>query len=95
MDEIALGILEELNRAKKRIAELEAQLAVLDWTPITPENLPKVGDETLDEDGCVDRAIETDRDTTAKEWLYTGFTHRRPINAPRPGQRRGADPTAP
>ena len=30
---------------KKRIAELEAELAALDWTPITESNLPKVGDE--------------------------------------------------
>lgn len=86
MDEIALGILEELNRAKKRIAELEAQLAVLDWTPITPENLPNQNHELLgrcgngvyyvnEYGGLADYA----QLVAEEEW-----THFRPINAPQP-----------
>ncbi len=33
---------------RKRVAELEAKLAALDWTPITESNLPKAGRYILD-----------------------------------------------
>lgn len=36
-----------LCRANDKVAALEAKLAALEWTEITPESLPKVGDEAL------------------------------------------------
>jgi len=64
------------------VLRLRARLRDLDWSPIGESNLPQVGDETLDEDGQVDRVVEADSGTTAKEWIATGFLYRRPINAP-------------
>ena len=60
----------------------QAQMALL-WTPITAENLPKVGDEVLRayEDGTFEVfAVEYHR--TAEWCEFQGYTHRRPLNPP-------------
>ena len=36
---------QQLGDATIKIAELQSQLDALTWTQITPENLPKIGDE--------------------------------------------------
>jgi len=74
----------ECYRKAQRIRELEAQLAALDWTPITPENLPNQNHELLgrcgngvyyvnEYGGLADYA----QLVAEEEW-----THFRPINAP-------------
>ena len=72
------------KRAKQRIAELEKQLAALQWQPITPENLPKVGDEVLsvkhnDSTKLIICGGNHDFDWWCVEMRYAHF---RPINPP-------------
>jgi hypothetical protein len=49
IDAISMGEYERtrdrLIEAEAQIAALEARLKAAEWQPITPENLPKVGDE--------------------------------------------------
>ena len=82
----AKSLIEELGTAEARVAELEAQLDALQWTPITAENMPKQGDELLgrcgngvyyvnEYGGLADYA----QLVAEEEW-----THFRPINAPQP-----------
>jgi len=82
----AKSLIEELGTAEARVAELETQLAALQWTPITAENMPKQGDELLgrcgngvyyvnEYGGLADYA----QLVAEEEW-----THFRPINAPQP-----------
>ena len=82
----AQSLIEELGTAEARVAELEAQLDALQWTPITAENMPKQGDELLgrcgngvyyvnEYGGLADYA----QLVAEEEW-----THFRPINAPQP-----------
>ena len=72
--------------ALERIALAESQLAALLWRPITPESLPKVGDEVTRnfKDGYWEVAAVADflgvmafLNFKAGEW-----THYRPINPP-------------
>ena len=85
-----------------RIAELELQLAALqlaeallrfvrrEWTPISPENLPKVGDEVyappreqLDKHSVMDvTVVMAVCNDSVEDWNHEGWTHRRPIDAP-------------
>jgi hypothetical protein len=73
---------------RQRIRELEQRLAVLDWRPITPENLPKVGDEVFNECEPKDivRAVLHDWGVGYKlmcnDWRKNGFTHFRAVNLP-------------
>jgi hypothetical protein len=68
------------------------------WMEITPENLPKAGDEVfrlrLGVSGrafpSVDAAINCDN-TTCTDWALLRYTHFRPINPPAPP--RGAQET--
>ena len=62
------------------VAQMARELLVLQWTRITPENLPKVGDEV---------GVRVDRVWVVQEvrgeghdWFRIGYTHRRPLNAP-------------
>jgi hypothetical protein len=73
----------ELEKAKE---DLKAQLAALRWTLITPENLPKVGDEVA----CfhVNGIAKTDilvvqMQVPFENFTDLGYTHRRPINPPK------------
>ena len=86
----------QLQHAFSRIAALEAQLAtaqrerdearrLAQWTPITPENLPKIGpyetgswfgtDVVFDVAHCVGTA-------SCEDLLRDGWTHFRPIAPP-------------
>jgi hypothetical protein len=70
---------------RERIAELEAQLAERDWSPITQDNLPRVGDEVW---GDTRKMLEVEEwhvgyfTADPRVWIQSGYTHRRPINAP-------------
>jgi hypothetical protein len=73
-------------------AALETRLALLDWTEITAENLPKAGDEVLGyAEGWgvlpIDCCPESERD--CETLRGNGWTHLRPLNAPpREGESR-------
>ena len=75
------------------IAEMEAQLSALQWKPITPGNLPKVGDEvtgqdkmSVFEDGSFRNLLRVvyayTQNNTAEEWHCLGYHHFRAINLP-------------
>lgn len=70
------------------VAQLEARLAALDWRPITPESLPKVGDEVLELrkiDGQVRRLYKAEAAWT-EGMMYRDdhpyLEYHRPLNAP-------------
>ena len=61
------------SAAEERIAELEAQLAALEWTPITPENLPNDDSEVIDRNGNVEQAITAGNQMRdAEGWAMRG-----------------------
>jgi hypothetical protein len=74
---------------EKLLRVLRAQLAALGWQPITPDNLPRVGDEVLRQrpgsliSPVVDNAVRPN-DTTHEDWIALGYTHFRPIHPPTP-----------
>lgn len=80
----------ECYRKGERIATLERQLSdlreKLDWTPISQDNLPKVGDEVgcFEEAGCVIYEVgQMHTFFTSDKWRNErAMTHRRPIHAP-------------
>ena len=77
----------EVQTLIERIAALERKLASLDWSRITPENLPCVGDEFLLNAGSSNDVGKVERNTRMPEWTFQewrtyGATHRRPINPP-------------
>lgn len=72
-----------LQAKNKRIADLEAQLAALQWRPISKSDLPKVGDEVMD-DICmatkkVDAAMAARSYAAWRAYRWTFF---RTINPP-------------
>lgn len=89
---------EGLYNLHEDYAALEAKLAALEWTPITPENLPPLGEqvEAYTNEGeilKVHRELEELADDDMREpqsyyWSdhadqeIYGVTHFRPINAP-------------
>lgn len=76
------------NRIRALAAErdnLKAQLAALDWQPITADNLPKCGDEVLDIGGVFTVGTE-EPEWNLLDWKTFGATHFRPINAPKGSQ---------
>jgi hypothetical protein len=65
----------------ERIASLEAQLEAFKWKPITPDSLPKVGDEVRDQVGTIrDAAIWFH--TLAEDWLANLWIEFRAIEVP-------------
>jgi len=75
------------NHKDKRIAELEAKMAALDWTPITESNLPNRGDEAFmlptETHGARVIPVGFDaREGDAPRYIDAGYTHFRPINPP-------------
>lgn len=75
---------------QSEIERMARALLALDWTPITPENLPKVGDEVLavfprgDQkvwNVCADWMAEMAGSSTAVVRQY-----RRPVNPPAGGK---------
>ena len=80
---------ERMKSPEQRIADLERQLAeaqatiaALQWTEITPENFPKVGDEAYSDNDGDFLYVHTCDLGTAKEWTNEGWTHFRPISPP-------------
>ena len=69
----------------RKLKMMALRLSALDWTPITPDNLPKVGDEVL---GFYSTGEMNVYASTGKEkpenWKPSIFTHFRPLNAPKP-----------
>jgi hypothetical protein len=71
-----------------------------DWQAITPENLPKVGDEigkwwkefaTGPTFWNVRAAAQFIHGMTAQNWIQLGWTHFRPINPPEPSGVQGQE----
>ena len=61
---------------------LRAEVKALRWQKITPENLPKVGNEVLDCFGDVQNVVE---EWEWQMWDEHDYTHFRPINPPLEG----------
>ena len=79
----------QLQRSQARIRELEQRLKELDWSPISETNLPRLGDEVGSEWGDLWRVdnvtrLKMRRYSSAQDWFDQSFTHRRPLNPPRP-----------
>jgi hypothetical protein len=88
-DEVLAATIRELNIRDQRIRELERRLAATEWKEITPENLPKVGDEVWGPytaysgaARCYLQAITLLHQTSMEAMKIGGFTHFRPIAAP-------------
>jgi hypothetical protein len=69
------------------ITEMARELLALRWTPITPENLPKMGDEIWN---TLSSRVEVVLDwmpqffaNDHRLWIKSGWTHRRPLTPPR------------
>jgi hypothetical protein len=80
----------------ERIAALERKLASLDWTPITPENLPTKDDEVLGLGSVFlfeDAYDPNEPPPTAEAWIRQGYTHRRPLSLPNPPSEHPAPDT--
>jgi hypothetical protein len=85
-DSYRQGLSDAREASKARIRKLEQRLAALDWTPITPENLPQKGHEAgyRSKSGqFVVLSIYHSR-LTYKQWKHEGWSHFRAINAPAP-----------
>lgn len=67
---------------RQRIRELEQRLAELDWRPITPENLPKVGDEIGGWFGEECAVLEESAPVSYESYMHDDWTHFRFINLP-------------
>ena len=92
------SIRSDLQKAQQDAADLhvenvrlKAQLAALQWTPITTENLPKGGNEVwTPEDGGGIMLVDPERNglddarEEAQRWKEWGWTHFRAINTPAP-----------
>ena len=86
----------QLTPDQRRIAELQSQLDALTWTEITPENLPKIGDELFAHH--VFRVAQWDTVSSVTnihatwrvdDFLNCGWTHFRPLNPPPPSGAKG------
>jgi len=82
-----VSLIERIATAEARVAELEAQLDALQWTPITAENMPKQGDEVLDRsfsdpDEFMITIVAHDWDARQLNPALAGYQFRRPIAAP-------------
>ena len=79
---------------KKCAHSLQSQLDALTWTPITPENVPKVGDEVGGRGwGTSEVTLVTEEKLFLCQdwqgWVRNGYTHKRPINPPPPSGAKG------
>lgn len=87
--ELSLQIIEELGAAEAERDQLKAELAEMQWKPITPDSLPKDGDEISDGRFRVDDASSHIPDwgeekMTDVDWHLHGWTRYRAINPPKP-----------
>lgn len=85
----------DFNALDDQYHRLGEKYEALQWQPITPENLPKVGDEVAGRDKMsvfadgsfrnIFRAVSAyTQSNTAEEWHRLGYHHKRPINLPAP-----------
>lgn len=90
-----MGAIPDFETAMEIIKELEAQLAALQWQPITESNLPKAGDEVMRLNTSTGNILKYGELEVfaaealcdflileAKDYADTGWTHFRPIGAP-------------
>ena len=82
-------LLRDYDSLARELAEARTKLTARDWTPITPENLPKHGKHEVGlftDDGCVIYEVNNFHALfTAEKWKgERGMTHFRPVNAPKP-----------
>lgn len=74
-------LIEDYMTLQRARDERDEALRLAQWTPITPENRPKDGDEVY-KPGSV-RAVSTfDPSTPMRFWAEAGWTHYRPITPP-------------
>lgn len=67
----------------EEIEQMARELLALRWKKITPESLPKVGDEVFEFDSKECEAINCITEKRSYEgWKLNRYTHYRPINAP-------------
>jgi hypothetical protein len=69
----------------ERLSKAEEQLRAMQWKPITPENLPKVGDEVWGQGRKVSPVEDVHiamLGADARAWIQNRFTHFRPIAPP-------------
>ena len=81
-----LGLVQEPEEYFERIKQLQADRDALQWKTITPENFPKCGDEVWSKTFGAMPVEGPDRDypnNNANAWTSMGWTHFRPINAPK------------
>lgn len=76
------GLIAENERLKAQVAAARATIAALQWTPITPDNFPKVGDEAYSGNDGDFLYVHSCDLGTAQEWTNEGWTHFRPISPP-------------
>jgi hypothetical protein len=67
---------------ERQLAEAQATIAALQWTPITPDNLPKVGDEAYSGNDGDFLYVHSCDLGTAQEWTNEGWTHFLHISPP-------------
>lgn len=83
-----------LKDAIERLSRAEANLQIMQWKPITPENLPQVGDEVggvgeSDSYPWMCRAVtggtvkQRNANPQDRDWERLGYTHFRPIAPPK------------
>lgn len=76
------NLLVENAALKAQLAAAQATIAALQWTPITPDNVPQVGDEAYSANDGDFTYVQSFDLGTAQEWTNDGWTHRRPISPP-------------
>ena len=80
-----------INDLTVKVAQLEARLAALDWTPISEENPAVDGDEIGSYFDTETFGVTEYLAGSAKDLLQDRWTHRRPQNPPRDPSQEGSD----
>ena len=88
----------DLYAAAEIAKGMQSQLDALTWTEITPENLPKIGDELFAHHvfrvaqwNIVSSVTNIHATWRVDDFLNCGWTHFRPINPPPPSSAKGGD----
>lgn len=84
--ELSLQIIEELGAAEAERDQAKAELAEMQWKPITPDSLPKVGDEVMSIKHSDSTKLVVCGGSHDFDWWCVDmrFTHYRAINPPKP-----------
>lgn len=77
----------------RAVSELTAQVQELQWKPITPESVPKVGDELLGKHEQLMKMPEGYAPIIPmiEDFTFAGWTHYRPITPPAPSRAASTD----